>query len=183
MRSAQEPALLWDYGLCSYIAEIPSILARNSDWRPGIEKLTTGETIGISELLDFEFCDRIWYWDPKKMDMTVKQAKVGRWLGIAHQVGSYMAYWILTESGKVIARSTVQHITTTDMATDNMKMRVKTFDHNLLTRLDDKNFPFNLPNHVFHYRTLTNLKNRLDIGYPARCGIRGHATATKGLSR
>ena len=85
MRSAQVPARLWDYGLV-YIAEIQSILARGSDRRPGIEKLT-GETIDISEWLDFEFYDRIWYWDQKKMDMTDEQAKLGRWLGIAHRVG------------------------------------------------------------------------------------------------
>jgi hypothetical protein len=89
------------------------------------------------------------YWDQKMMDMTDKQAKLGRWIGIAHQVGCDMTYWILTETGKVIARSTVQHITMTDMATDNMKTRVKTFDDNLLTRLDDENFQLDPPNHTF----------------------------------
>jgi hypothetical protein len=75
-----------------------------------------GETIDISEWLDFEFYDYVWYWDEKKMDMTQEQRLVGRWLGIAHRIGSNMTYWILTKNGKVIARSTVQHITTADMA-------------------------------------------------------------------
>jgi hypothetical protein len=61
-----------------------------------------------------------------------------------------MTYWILTESGKVIARSTVQNITTTDIATDEMKNRVATFDANLLTRLDDENFHVDLPSHVLY---------------------------------
>jgi hypothetical protein len=61
-----------------------------------------------------------------------------------------MTYWVLTESGKVIARSTVQHITTTDMATDKMKNRVATFDANLLTRLDNENFHVDLPSHVLY---------------------------------
>ena len=148
MRSNQAPARLWDHGLV-YIAEIQSILARGVDKRPGLEKLT-GETIDISEWLDFDFYDRVWYWDQKKMDMTEEQAKIGRWLGIAHRVGSDMSYWILTESGKVIARSTVQHITTTDIATDEMKNRVATFDANLLTRLDDENFHVDLPSHVLY---------------------------------
>ena len=148
MRSNQVPARLWDYGLV-YIAEIQSILARGVDKRPGLEKLT-GETIDISEWLDFDFYDRVWYWDQKKMDMTEEQAKIGRWLGIAHRVGSDMSYWILTESGKVIARSTVQNITTTDIATDEMKNRVATFDANLLTRLDDENFHVDLPSHVLY---------------------------------
>jgi hypothetical protein len=59
------------------------------------------------------------------MDMASEQARLGRWLGIAHRVGSDMTYWILTETGNVIARSTVQHITTSDMATGAMKDRVK----------------------------------------------------------
>jgi hypothetical protein len=50
------------------------------------------------------------------MDMAQEQRLVGRWLGIAHRIGSNMTYWILTKNGKVIARSTVQHITTADMA-------------------------------------------------------------------
>ncbi len=110
----------------------------------------SGETIDISEWLDFGFYDRVWYWDQKKMDMTEEQAKIGRWLGIAHRVGSDMTYWVLTESGKVIARSTVQHITTVDMSTDAMKACVATFDDNLLTWLDDKNFQIALPSHVLY---------------------------------
>jgi hypothetical protein len=138
MRESQIPSRLWDYGLV-YVAEVQSLLARGNDNRPGIEKIM-GQTVDISEWLDFDFYERVWYWDQKKMDMAGKQARLGRWLGIAHRVGSDMTYWILTESGNVIARSTVQHITTSDMATDAMKDRVKLFDETLLTRLDDEKF-------------------------------------------
>ena len=148
MRSNQVPSRLWDYGLV-YIAEIQSLLARGVDQRPGIERVT-GNTVDISEWLDFDFFDRVWYWDQKKMDMTDEQARIGRWLGISHRVGSDMTYWILTESGQVIARSTVQHITTSDMATDEMKTRVHTFDSNLTDRLADDNFAVLLPDHVFY---------------------------------
>jgi hypothetical protein len=51
----------------------------------------------------------------------------------------------------MIACSTVQHITISDMAsTDTMKDRVKLLDDTLLTRLDDKNFQLDLPDHVFY---------------------------------
>jgi hypothetical protein len=53
MRSNQVPAHLWDYGFV-YISEIQSILAHSIDKRPGLEKLT-GETIDISEWLDFRY--------------------------------------------------------------------------------------------------------------------------------
>ncbi len=83
------------------------------------------------------------------MDMTDEQARIGCWLGIVHRVGSNMTYWVLIEAGHAIARSTVQHITVTDMATNAIKMHVHTFDTSLLTRLDDANFTNDLPNHVF----------------------------------
>ena len=148
MRSSQVPPRLWDYGLV-YIAEIQSILARGPDFRTGIECLT-GDNVDISEWLDFDFYERVWYWDQKKMDMTDEQARIGRWLGIAHRVGSDMTYWILTESGRVIARSTVQHITVTDMATDAMKTRVQMFDDRLTERLDMENFVIPLPAGAFY---------------------------------
>lgn len=68
-----------------------------------------GQTIDI-------LYDRVWYWDMPKMGMNDEQAQIGHWLGIAYRMGSDMTYWILTESGRVIARSTVQHITISDMA-------------------------------------------------------------------
>ena len=148
MRDNQVPARLWDYGLV-YIAEVQSLLARGPDQRPGIEKVM-GQTVDISEWLDFSFYDRVWYWDQPKTDMTNEQARLGRWLGIAHRVGSDMTYWVLTESGRVIARSTVQHVTITDMATDAIRDRVSNFDATLLTRLSDDNFQIEHPNSVFY---------------------------------
>ena len=76
MRSNPVPARLWDYGLVYYVVEIQSILALGADKRPGLEQLT-GNTIDVSEWLDFDFYDRVWYWDQKKMDMTDEQAKIG----------------------------------------------------------------------------------------------------------
>jgi hypothetical protein len=148
MQEAQIPSRLWDYGLV-YIAEVQSLLARGPLQRSGLE-LISGQTPDISEWLDFYFYDRVWYWDQKKMDMSDEQARIGRWLGIAHRIASDMTYWILTETGNVIARSTVQHITVSDIATDAMKTRVLTFDDNLRTQLCDKNFQIELPNHVFY---------------------------------
>jgi hypothetical protein len=115
-QNAQKPSTFKTLGLrYVYISEIQSLIARGVDQCPGIERLL-GQTVDISEWLDFDFYDRVWYWDHQKTDMNTDQAKIGRWLGIAHRVGSDMTYWILTEAGHVIARSTVQHITTTDMA-------------------------------------------------------------------
>ena len=61
-----------------------------------------------------------------------------------------MTYWILTEAGYVVARSTVQHVTITDMASNAIKHRVLAFDEHLLTRLNDDNYQIDMTNHVFY---------------------------------
>jgi hypothetical protein len=70
--------------------------------------------------------------------MTEDQGKVGRWLGIAHRIGSDMTYWILTKGGKVIARSTVQHVTLSDMAKDAFETVVQDFESAFITRLNNE---------------------------------------------
>jgi hypothetical protein len=52
--------------------------------------------------------------------------KIGRWLGVANRVGSALTYWILTASGaKVIARSTVQHVTAQEQLEESIAKRLK----------------------------------------------------------
>jgi hypothetical protein len=84
------------------------------------------------------------------MDMSNEQACIRHWLGIAQRIASDMTYWRLTEAGNVIARSTVQHITMSYIATNAINTRVLTFDDNLRTRLCNTNFQIELPNHVFY---------------------------------
>jgi hypothetical protein len=90
--------------------------------------------------LDFKFYDYVWYWDEKGSDMTEEQRLIGRWLGIAHRVGSNMIFWILTKSGRVIARSTVQHITTSDMQQDAIRQLQQSFDESITERFADEQF-------------------------------------------
>jgi hypothetical protein len=33
---------------------------------------------------------------------------LGRWIGVSHQVGQAMCFWILTETGRVLSHSSVQ---------------------------------------------------------------------------
>jgi hypothetical protein len=39
-----------------------------------------------------------------------------------------MTYWILTQSGQVIARSTVQHVTNNDLQQPTIQAKVKEFE-------------------------------------------------------
>jgi hypothetical protein len=69
-------------------------------------EVATGNTPDISEYTKFEWYKPIFYYD----DTPFPEPKhiIARWLGVAHRVGQALCYWILTKSGKVIARTTIQ---------------------------------------------------------------------------
>jgi hypothetical protein len=52
---------LWDYGLV-YEGKLLTRMSRGDDGRSGYEQVT-GETPDVSEWLDFEFYDLVWWWD------------------------------------------------------------------------------------------------------------------------
>ena len=115
------PKRLWDFGLIC-CAEILSHTARGPDTCTGYEDVT-GKTPDVSSWLEFTFFDLVWFWKDAKMDMTDEKAQFGYWLGVSQNVGSVLTYWILTESGKVIARSTVHHVTREDLLDPQKKTR------------------------------------------------------------
>ena len=138
MADLQVPKRLWDYGLV-YEAGILSRVARGQDGRTGLERLA-GNTPDISEWLDFAFFDVVWYHDNSKGDTTDEQPHLGHWLGIAHRIGSDLCYWVLTKAGKVIARTTVQHVTQQDMDDSGIRERIRQFKLIVGERLNDQNF-------------------------------------------
>ncbi len=113
------PKQLWDFGF-QYESEIMSRTASGRDQRTGIERLT-GDTPDISEWTDFSFYDICWFWNHPDHD---DNPHIGRWLGVAHEVGSAMCYWILTRTGKVVSRTTVQHLTDEDVAQEGIQQRI-----------------------------------------------------------
>ena len=79
-------------------------MARGQDHRTGYDEVT-GQTSEISEWLDFEFYDLVYWYDrPNKPDVSDDISILARWLGISHCVGSDMCYWLITESGKLIKK-------------------------------------------------------------------------------
>ncbi len=105
-----------------------------------MKKIVTGETPDISEWIDFEFYDRVWYYDQKKIEIDGSGRRLARWLGVAHQVGSDLCYWLLLQSGKVIAHTTVQHVVRDDYLNDDVKHDIESFDRSVDERLSDQNF-------------------------------------------
>ena len=147
MLKKKVPTRLWDYGL-GYESNILNRIPRGHQQRTGLE-MVTGETPDISEWIDFEFYDRVWFYDRKKMEMDDTGRKLARWLGVAHRVGSDLCYWLLLSSGKVIARTTVQHVTREDMLNDDVRRLTDKFDRDVDERLDDQAFLAEDPDATF----------------------------------
>lgn len=128
------PQRVWDFGLV-WESEIYSRTA-SKDGRTPFERIT-GDTIDISEWLEFEFYDICWYWD-NQHDST--EPKIGRWLGVSHRVGSALCYWILTNNGKVIARTTVQHVTKLETETRDIQQKIRDYHVSLNNHIGAEEF-------------------------------------------
>ena len=124
------PFRLWDYGLV-WASDIRSRTAKGPGGRPGLESVL-GQTVDISEYIDFDFYDLVWFWHDVDPNNEKLGRRVGRWLGIARRVGTDLTYWILTNKGKVIASSSVQHLTHMDMREDSAKALVEEHDAQIL---------------------------------------------------
>jgi hypothetical protein len=132
------PGRVWDYGLV-HESTIMSHITRGPDGRTGYERMT-GYTPDISEMLDFDIWNLIWYHQPGT-DTSEPVRRLGRWLGIAHRIGSDMCYWVIPVSGVVLACITVQRISTPlELQVTELQDQVKEFDIALRERLSDSNF-------------------------------------------
>ena len=139
MRKMKVPKRLWDYGLI-YESELLSRTSRGTTGRTGFEEVT-GDTPNIAEWLDFSFYDLVWYLDRDgKPDLTDDDWKLARWIGISHRVGSRMCYWLITQSGKLISKTSVRHVTRTDYQEAEVKRRIDEFNTKFEERMDDTNF-------------------------------------------
>ena len=78
--------------------------------------------------------------DTKEPSTTDDNVTLGRWLGISHKVGTDMCYWVLTVSGNVVSRTTVQDVSRDDLLHLVMKEKIKLFDEALDKRLDNTKF-------------------------------------------
>jgi hypothetical protein len=63
-----------------------------------------------------------------------------RWLGVSHHVGSDLCYWIVTDSGQVVSKTLVEHVTHEDDSSEDTKGKVKDFEKKLRECFDDSNF-------------------------------------------
>ena len=75
------PSRMWDYALV-HTAEVMQFIPRSRlRGRTGYEEVT-GRTPDISEYLDFDFWDLVWYWDTAHPNIDQDDRKLGRWAGV-----------------------------------------------------------------------------------------------------
>ena len=95
MERHQVPLQLWCFSN-EYVAKILSLVASGMFQ---LQNRTPYETVmhytpDISKYVNFHFYQWCYHWDEVE-----KEKKLGQWLGVAHQVGQSMCYWILVENG------------------------------------------------------------------------------------
>ena len=96
----------------------------------------TGETVDISEYLDFVFYDRVWYHENAGLGERLH----GRLIGFSHRIGSLMSYYILTQKGSVISRTTVQRVTNLEVQIDDHTSLFAEYDSETRRRLKEDDF-------------------------------------------
>jgi hypothetical protein len=66
-----------------------------------------------------------------------------QWLGVTHGISSDLCYWLLLESGKIIARTTLQHVVRKDYLNNNVKLEIERFDRSVEDQLSVQNIALN----------------------------------------
>ncbi|KAG7370061.1 reverse transcriptase RNA-dependent DNA polymerase [Nitzschia inconspicua] len=136
------PKRLRDFGFV-HEAELVSRMARGKNRRTGYEEVT-GQTPEIGEYLDFGFYDTVRWWDrPGKPDSTDDPRRLGKWLGVLHNVRSDMCYWLVTETGKIVSKTSVERVTQEDLRNPDKNKSIKVFEDALTERFADEDFDVN----------------------------------------
>jgi hypothetical protein len=90
-------------------------------------------TPDISQFLDFAFYDWVWYQE----NAGLGEHHLGCWLGPSYDVGSQMSFWVLTKTGHVMSRVTVQHVTKLESRTDANQARFNEFTEVITSKFHD----------------------------------------------
>ncbi len=114
-------------------------ITRGHNKRSGYEMIT-GKTPDISEYLDFNFYDLVWYWRQPSPSLSTHDQELARWMGIAHRVGSDMCYWLMPVSGVPLVNSSVQHVTAEDLRNPDIMQLINNVNRRIETQLDDTSF-------------------------------------------
>jgi hypothetical protein len=100
------PDMVWLLATKYVVYLLNRTSTKSLEWKTPIEQ-AFGDTPDISNLLQFSFWELVYYWTPAKGSPLTKEA-IGRFVGIAENIGDFMTYYVLTDTGQVLARSQVR---------------------------------------------------------------------------
>jgi len=75
-----------------------------------------------------------------KPNFTDHTRRLARWLGVSHRVGLDLCYWLITDSGKIISKTSVEHVTRDDYLREDLKKEIEEFNERLEPCLSDENY-------------------------------------------
>lgn len=137
MTRSRTPKRLWDY--CGeWVAATRRLTAHDIpslDGRVPTE-IVDGNTPDISEYVQFDWYQYVWYHDPA-VQFPNDSKRLARWIGVAHDVGNPLTFWILPESCRVIARSTVWSLTEDETADPIVQSRMAELDLSISAKIGD----------------------------------------------
>ena len=136
-RRGRSPKRLWDY--CGqWVAAIRRLTAHDN---PALDGLTAEESVhartpDISAYSMFDWYEPVWYIDPAK-DTAQSRRVLGRWIGVAEDIGSSLTYFILPKSCIPVARSSVFPVTQDERLSADFQRELETLDAAINTKIGD----------------------------------------------
>eukprot|EP00957_Ditylum_brightwellii_P021842 1647717-Ditylum_brightwellii.AAC.1 len=124
MKKKKVPLQSWCFA-AEHAAEMWCLTATRSHqlygWTPFEHMM--GFTPSISKMIEHEWYGWVWYWCPVQKDNAL-----GRWLGLAHDVGQGLCSYILTRKAEPIVRSTVMRLSEEDRNNKELREEKDKFD-------------------------------------------------------
>ena len=65
---------------------------------------------------------------------------LGPWIGVSHRVGSALCYWVISEKGKVLSQTIVQHITAEETRYPDVQEQIHYYNGSMEDALGRKYF-------------------------------------------
>jgi hypothetical protein len=119
-------AMEWAARIRSFTAHESLILGSRTP-----EERITGATPDIFEFIHFTRSQWVWYKEPTSFPEA--DVRLGRWLGVAGDVGQAMTYWVLTNKKTVIARSSVASLSEMDLWNPTIHEQFSDFNNKCFT--------------------------------------------------
>jgi hypothetical protein len=135
MNKSGSPKRLWDY-CTKYQCELRNLIAHPHFKLQGGTpyECVVGRTPDISEYLDFQWYETVWYFD-QDANFPEDKRKLGKWLGVAHDIGQALCFYILLQSGRPIACPTMQSLTQDERSSLPIEQAILALDHAIKDRL------------------------------------------------